>query len=40
MSTCEYCLVAETTRKPFEKETRTESPLQLIDFLHLWYYEC
>ena len=30
MSTCEYCLAGKTTRKPFEKGTRVEIPLQLI----------
>ena len=32
MSTCEYCLVDKTKRKPFEKETRTKTPLPLIHF--------
>ena len=30
LSTCEHCLVGKTTRKPFGKGTRVESPLQLI----------
>ena len=30
MPTCEYCLASKTTRKPFEKLTRVEIPLQLI----------
>ena len=40
MPTCEYCLPAKTTRKPFEKGIRTKTSLQLISFLHLWSYEC
>ena len=32
MSTCEYCLVDKTTRKPFRKGTRAKTPLQLIYF--------
>lgn len=32
MSTCEYCLARKTARKPFEKITRPEAPLQLIHF--------
>ena len=32
MPTCEYCLAGKTTRKPFEKGTRVEIPLQLIHF--------
>ena len=32
MSTCEYCLADKTTRKPFNKVTRAEIPLQLICF--------
>ena len=32
MPTCEYCLVNKTTRKPFEKGTRTKKLLQLICF--------
>ena len=30
LSTCEYCLVGKTTRKPFEKGTKAITPLQLI----------
>ena len=30
MSTCEYCLIGKTTRKPFGKGTRAKIPLQLI----------
>ena len=30
MSTCEYCLAGKTTRKPFGKGTRAETPLKLI----------
>ena len=30
MSTCEYCLADKTTRKPFNKGTRAEIPLQFI----------
>ena len=30
MSTCKYCLVDKTTRKPFRKGTRVKTPLQLI----------
>ena len=30
LSTCEHCLAGKTTRKPFGKGTRAESPLQLI----------
>ena len=30
MPTCEYCLAGKTIRKPFEKGTRAEIPLELI----------
>ena len=30
MSTCEYCLAGKTTRKPYGKGTRVETPLKLI----------
>ena len=32
MLTFEYCLVGKTIRKPFEKGTRVQIPLQLIHF--------
>ena len=40
MSTCEYCLAGKTTRKPFGKGTRAETPLKLIHLDILWSYEC
>jgi transposase InsO family protein len=30
LSTCEYCLIGKTSRKPFGKGTRADSPLKLI----------
>ena len=33
--TYEYCLAIKTTRKPFAKWTRVETPLQLNSLWHL-----